>query len=58
MTVFVQFESSEERIIMSTFSCEQDPQAWEFLGSVDDNDERLLAYCERNGTDHDSYRTR
>lgn len=43
-TIFVQFADATESVIVSIFSCEQDPNAHPFQGVVALDDDRLIAY--------------
>lgn len=44
--IFVQFADETESVIVSIFSCEQDPDAHPFQGVVAFDDDRLIAYME------------
>ncbi len=44
----VQFSDSSESVIITVFCSPQDPEYWENLGEVDDDDPRYIDFKERN----------
>ncbi len=44
MTLNIQFSDSSESVIISLFSCPQDPKVWPNQGVVDTNDPRWKVY--------------
>jgi hypothetical protein len=43
-TVYVQFSDTSETVIMSVFSCPQDPAVWPNQGVIPSNDSRYESY--------------
>ncbi|MBB4863362.1 hypothetical protein HNP46_002209 [Pseudomonas nitritireducens] len=47
--MFVQFESEEEREVVSIFSCRQDDEAYPNQGEVAEHDPRVEAFIKLSG---------
>lgn len=45
MKVFVQFQDSSEEVVIASFSCTQDPEAWPHQGVIDQDDPRYVAFA-------------
>ena len=42
--VYVQFKDEEKAVIVSVFASPADPEYYKYLGEVEDDDERLVAF--------------
>jgi len=46
MIIYVAFSDSTEETVSTVFTCEQDPEVWENLGEVEEDDIRYITFMD------------